>query len=550
MPGPRRAPDAGSGMLAAHAVTEPLILAIDLGTSGPKVALVTATGRVLGGQTAATTLHLTEGGGAEQDPEDWWRAIVEATERLHAMGLADPARVVAVGVTSQWAGTVPVDAEGHAIGRAVIWMDSRGARYIDEIVGGGPRIEGYAAHKLWTWIRRTGGAPSLVGKEPLAHVLFLRHERPQEYRDAAKLLEPKDYLVQRLTGRAVATFDSIALHWVTDNRDIDHIDYDPALLRLAGLPREKLPELVRATDVVGTLVPEVARALGLSTAVKVVGGTPDVQSAAIGSGAVRDFQAHVYLGTSSWLTCHVPWKKTDLFNNMGALPSALPGRYFVANEQETAGACLTWLRDNLLHPEDALGSEPAPDDFMARLDRAAASSMPGAGGVLFTPWLYGERCPIADHAVRAAFLGLSLTTTRADMLRAVLEGVALNSRWLLGALEKFVGRRLDPIRIIGGGARSALWCQIYADVLGREIEQVEDALQCNARGAALVASLGLGLVTVDEIPGHVGVSARFTPRAEHGPMYERRFEEYRTLYRKTKAIYARRHEDEERRRTR
>jgi xylulokinase len=529
-------------------VTEPLILAIDLGTSGPKVALVTATGRVLGGRTAPTKLHLFEGGGAEQDPEDWWQAIVSATEHLHAQGLADPARVVAVGVTSQWAGTVPVDAEGRAIGRAVIWMDSRGARYIDEIVGGGPRVEGYAAHKLWTWIRRTGGAPSLVGKEPLAHILLLRHERPHEYRDAAKLLEPKDYLVQRLTGRAVATFDSIALHWVTDNRDIERIDYDPTLLRMAGLPRDKLPELCRATDVVGTLVPAAARALGLSEQVKVVGGTPDVQSAAIGSGAVRDFQAHVYLGTSSWLTCHVPWKKTDLFNNMASLPSALPGRYFVANEQETAGACLTWLRDNLLHPDDALGSGPAPDDFFARLDRAAASSAPGAGGVIFTPWLYGERCPIADHAVRAAFINLSLTTTRADMLRAVLEGVALNSRWLLVALEKFVGRRLDPIRIIGGGARSALWCQIYADVLGREIEQVEDALQCNARGAALVASLGLGLVTVDAIPGHVGVSARFSPRAEHAPSYARAFQEYRTLYRKTKAIYARLHEDAEDRR--
>jgi xylulokinase len=537
-------------LAAADSVADPpLILAIDLGTSGPKVALVTATGRVLGGQTAPTRLYLSEGGGAEQDPEDWWQAIVAATERLHAQGLADPARVVAVGVTSQWAGTVPVDAEGRALGRAVIWMDSRGARYIDEIVGGWPRVEGYAARKLWTWIRRTGGAPSLVGKEPLAHILFLRHERPHEYRDAAKLLEPKDYLVQRLTGRAVATFDSIALHWVTDNRDIDRIDYDPALLRLAGLPREKLPELCRATDVVGTLRPEVARALGLSEAVKVVGGTPDVQSAAIGSGAVRDFQAHVYLGTSSWLTCHVPFKKTDLFNNMGALPSALPGRYFVANEQETAGACLTWLRDNLLHPEDALGSGAAPEDFFVRLDAAAASSAPGAGGVLFTPWLYGERCPIADHAVRAAFINLSLTTTRADMLRAVLEGVALNSRWLLMALERFVGKRLDPIRIIGGGARSALWCQIYADVLGREIEQVEDALQCNARGAALVASLGLGLVTVDEIPGHVGVSARFSPRAEHGKLYARAFDEYRMFYRQTKAMYGRLHRDAEDRRS-
>ncbi|MEM7155398.1 MAG: FGGY-family carbohydrate kinase [Myxococcota bacterium] len=528
--------------------SSPLILAIDLGTSGPKVALVTATGQVLGGETAPTTLHLSDGGGAEQDPEEWWSAIVSATAKLHARKLADPERVVGVGVTSQWAGTVPVDAEGNALGRSIIWMDSRGAKYIDEVVGGLVKVEGYAANKLWTWIRRTGGAPSLVGKEPLSHILFLRHERPDQYRDAAKLLEPKDYLIQRLTGRAVATYDSIALHWVTDNRDIDHIDYDPTLLRLAGLPREKLPELCGATDVVGTLTAKAAADLGLSTEVKVVGGTPDVQSAAVGSGAVRDKQAHVYLGTSSWLTCHVPFKKTDLGNNMASLPSALPGRYFVANEQETAGACLTWLRDNVLHPEDALGGGPAPDDFFQRLDAAADESEPGAGGVIFTPWLYGERCPIPDHTVRAAFINLSLTSTRADMMRAVLEGVAFNSRWLLQALEKFVGQRIDPIRVIGGGASSKLWCQIYADVLDRDIEQVEDALQCNARGAALLASVGLGLVGVDEIPNHVGVSARFTPRAQVREVYDRQFSEYCALYRRLKPIYSRLHQDADERR--
>lgn len=525
---------------------EPLILAIDLGTSGPKVALCTATGRVLGGQTAPTRLYLSDGGGAEQDPEDWWQAILSATARLHERGLADPARVVAVGVTAQWAGTVPVDAQGNALGRAIIWMDARGAKYIDEIVGGVVKVQGYAPRKLWTWLRRTGGAPSLVGKEPLAHMLFLRHERPQQYRDAAKLLEPKDYLIARLTGRMIATVDSIALHWVTDNRDIDRIDYDPALLTLAGLPRDKLPELCAATDVVGSLTPEVARALGLRPEVKVVGGTPDVQSAAIGSGAVEDGQAHVYLGTSSWLTCHVPFKKTDLRHNMASLPSALPGRYFVANEQETAGACLTWLRDNVLHPDDALGSGPAPDDFFARLDQAAAASVPGARGVLFTPWLYGERCPIADHTVRASFINLSLRSTRADMLRAVLEGVALNSRWLLQALERFVGARLDPIRVIGGGARSALWCQIFADVLDRRIEQVEDALQCNARGAALVASLGLGLLKVQDIPRHVGIAARFEPRPEHRATYDPLFDEFRHLYRQTRAIYARLHHHRDR----
>lgn len=515
------------------------ILAIDLGTSGPKVAITTMQGRVLGCASHPTELHLLPGGGAEQDPEDWWAAIRAATAKLHAQAVAAPTSVAAIAVTSQWAGTVPIDRDGTPLHRAIIWMDSRGAKYVGRVAGGMLRVEGYGVTKLARWIRRTGGAPSLVGKEPLSHILWLRHERPEIYRKAHKFLEPKDWLNHRLCGAIAATYDSIALHWVTDNRDPSRIDYDDELLRMATLDRAKLPPLLGATEVVGELTTRAAEDLGVPAGIPVVGGTPDVHSAAIGSGAVRDFQAHVYLGTSSWLSCHVPWKKTDLFNNMGSLPSALPGRYFLANEQETAGKCLEWLRDSVFFRDDALDPGAPPADAIARLDAIAAESEPGSRGVVFTPWLYGERCPRADHSLRAGFFNQSLTTTRADLVRAVLEGVAYNSRWLLGAVEKFAGRRMSPIRVIGGGARSDLWCQIYADVLDREIEQVVDPVQCNARGAALLAALGLRHTTVDEIPALVTVKHRFSPRREHRDVHDAGFATFLEIYRANKGIYAR-----------
>lgn len=515
------------------------VLAIDLGTSGPKVAAVTTDGEVLGGETHPTELKLLPGGGAEQDPEDWWRAIVAATRALHERGLVDPARYEAVCVTAQWAGTVAVDEDGTPLHDAIIWMDSRGAKYIDDITGGLLKVEGYAARKLLKWIRRTGGAPSLVGKEPLSHLLYLQHERPEVYRRAAKFLEPKDWLNARLTGAMTATFDSIALHWVTDNRDASRIDYDDDLLALAGLTRARLPTLHRATDVIGTLTARAAEDLGLSQEVKVVGGTPDVQSATIGSGAVKDFDAHLYVGTSSWLTCHVPFKKTNLLSNMASLPSAIPDRWFVANEQETAGKCLEWLRDQVLCRDDALAPGPAPDDVMQRLNELAADAPPGSDGVLFTPWLFGERCPIADHTVRATFFNQSLRTDRRHLVRAVMEGVAHNTRWLLEAVERFCGRKLEPIRFIGGGARSDLWCQIFADVLDRRIDRVEDPVQCNARGAALLAALGLGAIEIDDIANKVRVSDRFTPRAEHRARYDGMHREFRRLYRALKPIHAR-----------
>ncbi|MBL4689204.1 MAG: FGGY-family carbohydrate kinase [Nannocystaceae bacterium] len=515
------------------------MLAIDLGTSGPKVAVTTAQGEIVDGVSHPTTLNLPDGGGAEQDPHDWWRAIVAATQQLHARGAVDPKRIEVIGVTAQWAGTVAIDKEGNPLHDALIWMDSRGAKYTDEITGGLLKVEGYAAQKLYKWIRRTGGAPSLIGKEPLSHILFLKHERPDVFREAHKFLEPKDWLNLRLTGRAVSTYDTIALHWVTDNRDISRVRYDDDLLAYASLSRDRLPPLVGATDIIGTLTQDAARELGLRPEVKVVGGTPDVQSAAIGSGAVRDFEAHVYIGTSSWLTCHVPFKKTNLGTNMASLPSPIPNRYFVANEQQTAGKCLEWLRDAILCRDDALNPGGPPADALRRFDALAEESPPGSDGVIFTPWLYGERCPVADNHVRSTFFNQSLRTNRTHLVRAVMEGVAYNSRWLLDAVEKFCGRRLEPIRMIGGGARSELWCQIYADVLNRRIDQVEDPVQCNARGAALIAALGMGWTDVDAIPGLVQVRRTFTPRAEHRATYDALYREFRELYRVAKPIHAR-----------
>lgn len=514
------------------------VLAIDLGTSGPKVAIVSLRGEVRAWQNRTTTLILGEGGAAEQDPEDWWRAIVAAARAVLEQSGLTRERVAAVAVTCHWAGVVAVDAEGTPLHPAILWMDSRGARYMPKHCGGPIRVEGYGVHKLIRWLRLTGGAPSLAGKEPTAHLVLLREQFGDVYRRAHKFLEPKDWLNHRLTGEFTATIDSIAVWWATDNRDLAKVDYDDVLLDRLGLTRERLPRLVGATEVIGTLTKRAAADLGLDAATIVVGGTPDVHSGSVGSGAVRDGEPHVYVGTSSWLSCHVPFKKADILHNIASLPAALPGRYFVANSQETAGACLEWLRDSLLFPADELASE-RPADFWVRLEALAKSAPAGSGGTMFTPWLYGERCPVADHHIRAGFHRMTLRTTRAELVRSVYEGVAYNMRWLLTHVEKFVGKRMDPIRFIGGGAGSPLWSQIMADVLDREIHQVADPRVCNARGAALLASLALRAVTVDDIPAMVPIARSYAPNPDHRELHAKRFAEFRRLYRRNRAIHAR-----------
>ncbi len=514
------------------------VLAIDLGTSAAKVALVATDGRVVAGASKETELHLSPGGGAEQDPAQWWAGIVEAATRvLDARHVAIDS-IAAVACTAQWSGTVAVDASGEPLRPAIIWMDARGAPHVQRLTAGWPSVSGYGAAKLARWVRRTGGAPGHTGKDPIAHILYLKHEEPEVYRAAGLFLEPKDYLNLRLTGQAAATFDSIALHWVTDNRRPGEVRYDPGLLAMSGVDPGKLPPLRRAIDVLGPLRPEAAADLGLPPGIPVVAGTPDVHSAAIGSGATRDLQAHLYVGTSSWLTCHVPFKKTDLRHNMASLPSAIPGRYLVANEQETAGACLTFLRDRVLY-EDGPAFAEARAGAYAEFDRLARAAAPGARGLIFTPWLYGERTPVENPHVRGGFHNLSLDATRADLVRAVFEGVAFNARWLLGAVERFVGRRLDPIRFIGGGARSEVWAGIFADVLDRTIERVADPVDANARGAGILGAVALGRMAFEDAADAVTLAAVHRPEPANRATYDELFAEFRGYYRRNRKAHAR-----------
>jgi xylulokinase len=522
--------------------TTPHVLAVDLGTGGPKVAVLASTGRILAHAFQAVGIELTDDGGAEQSPQAWWDAIVTSAGRALAESGVAPEDIVGIGCTAQWSGTVPVDEAGSAIGPAISWMDSRGARAVRETVRGTVNVQGYSAPKLARWVRRTGGIPSLSGKDPVGHIHFLREQRPDVYAATAVFLEPVDYLNLRLTGLARASHDSITLHWVTDNRDIDAIAYDDALIGLAGLDRATLPDLVPTGSVVGGLAPAAAGELGLLPGTPVIAGMGDLHSAAVGSGAVADFDGHLYIGTSSWVSCHVPFKKTDALTNIASIPSGIPGRYLVADEHETGGACLTWLRDNVLFPADALaaGAPAGPPDNVFGLLNDVASSVPvGSHGVLFTPWLNGERSPVDDHTIRGGFHNLSLSSTRADMVRAVFEGVALNSAWLLEAVEKYCKRSFPSLAFVGGGANSDLWSQIHADATGRTIRQIEDPVLANVRGAGLLTLLALGYLGLDDIPGTVTVKATYEPDPAAAQTYAALLKEFVNLYEKTKAIHKR-----------
>jgi len=255
---------------------------------------------------------------------------------------------------------------------------------------------------------------------------------------------------------------------------------------------------------------------------------PDFFAAHLGSGAVGELQAHIAVSTTSWLTCRVRSKKVDPLRMMSSVPGVVPGSYLVVNDQAAAGYCLRWWLDRQAEVADSVGA--AAPGYPTVL--AAAATVPrGSDGVVFLPWLRGEHTPVDDRLARGGFVNLSAANGVPAMTRAILEGVALNGRWLLQAVERFTRASLAGVRILGGGAQSDLWCQIYADVLDRPVERVADPMYAQLRGAAMLALVGMGEASVDEAAARVPVSDRFLPGPGSSDVYDPLFDEFTGLFR-------------------
>ena len=481
-------------------------------------------------QHVELTTHLGDDGAVEQDTDQWWDGIRASTRDIVGSGAVDPAALVGVGITGQYASTVPVDADGSAVGPCLTWADDRGGALARRTYGG--VAAGYRPTAIVPWLRYTGGAPSPGGADPSGHALFLRHERPEVYartRDAAGAGGLRGPAADR-TGRSHAGVDGGVLADRQPRRRAD-ARTSPAWCARPGATSTGCPSCSRPGRCSARSASDVAAELGLPAgrSVPVVTGVPDLHAAYIASGAVEDFAAHITISTTSWVSCALPFKKTDVLHQIASVPGVRPGQYLMIDNHETAGVCLQWLRDGVL------GGRSSYEELLA----LAAQAEPGSGGVLFMPWLKGERSPVDDRTLRAGFLNVSLDTDEADFVRAVLEGVAYNMRWLVEAADRFAGRRLDPLRVLGGGARSDLWCQVHADVLDRPVERVADPAVAQLRGVALYALIALGRLSLAEVPGRVPAAQVFRPDPAAVATYAPLYAEFTALYGRLKGLYRR-----------
>ncbi|WP_337270009.1 xylulokinase [Oryzifoliimicrobium ureilyticus] len=513
------------------------VLSIDLGTSGCKVGLVSLTGEVVAWAFRPVELIVIDSIGAEQRPQNWWDAFVDATREILNRRVVPPSNIVAICASTQGESTVAVDRNGQCLMNAILWLDMRGAHHLRNTMRGKLKVAGYDALKLQKWLRLCGGAPALSGKDPAGHMLLIRNAFPEIYAKTYKFLNVLDYMNLRLTGRFCATQDSILTSWVTDNRRPDDIRYDDALIAMSGIDRDKFPDIVHCADVIGTIRSEVAETLGLPPQTPVVAGAIDNSAAAIGAGTIDDFDCHLYVGSSSWIAAHVPFKRTNVFDQITSIPCAVPSRYLMIALQTSGANNIAFLKDRIVFHDDGLiRGEPSIDTYRV-LDEIAARQPIGADGALYLPWLFGERCPVDDPLLRAGIFNLGMDHNRETIVRAVFEGVALNTRWTMKPIQRFMRKRPEVMTMIGGGAMSNTWCRIYADVLNLAIRQPCDPLKANARGAAFIAAHGLGLMRLDEAARQVKIERIYEPTPSAAAFYDERFGIFTELHDRLAPIY-------------
>ncbi|MBI5957610.1 MAG: FGGY-family carbohydrate kinase, partial [Chloroflexi bacterium] len=432
---------------------------------------------------------------------------------------------------------------GKAIHRAMSYMDSRGTaqrkRYLQD---GLIKIEQMNAFKLLTALRITGGASASV-KDPVWKYLWLRDEKPEIFHAMHQWMDVKDYLVMRCTGKFTLGTDSAHATFLFDTRP-DKLQWHEGLCKTYDVDLNHLPPVIQPTDNVGGLTEQAAEDLGLPVGVPVFGGGGDLSLISLGSGNLDTNTTHIYIGTSGWVCATVDRRMTDVSGMVASILAAVPGKYNYISEQETSGRCLQWVRDHLALDEIGVYLEQKTvadktEEYTSLyhfMGQVVEQTTPGAGGVIFAPWLHGNRSPFEDPYARGIFFNLNLQTGKRDMIRAVLEGDAYHKRWMLETVEKKVPRN-EVVRLVGGGAQSDTWAQILADVTGRTIEVIEHPENAGSAGASLVCGVGLGAIHFDDIKRIVHVAKTFTPRTQYKAVYDRQYGVYKQLYRQNKKLF-------------
>ena len=492
-----------------------IVIGLDVGTSGSKALAVDETGRVVATALVEYPLLSPKPNWAEQAPADWKRAALQALSELAHAPDIEKDEVKGIGLTGQMHGSVFLDGDGKVLRNAILWCDQRTAKQCDDITSK------VGAERLIEMVSN----PALTGFTA-PKILWLRDNEPEVYERVRKVLLPKDYVRLELTGEFAT---DVADASGTLLFDVKNRSWHQELMALLDVPAEFMPPAYEGPEVTGTLSTEAAAATGLPAGIPVVAGGGDQAAGGVGCGIVRPGVISSTVGTSGVVFAFADKVSTDPKGRVHTFCHAVPGKWHVMGVVLSAGGSLRWFRDALCQAEQAVAAETGADPY-DYICAAAGAVPPGAEGLLFLPYLTGERTPHKDPFAKGAFVGLSLRHTRAHMARAVLEGVAYALRDSFEILHE-MGVSTEQVRASGGGARSTVWRQIQADVNKAPLVLI-NIDEGPAYGAALLASVGTGMYgSVEEAcDATIRVVDTCEPDAARAAAYDPWFAEYQAAY--------------------
>jgi xylulokinase len=506
------------------------IIAHDTGTGGDKAVLTDLRGRILHSYYLPYGLHYPKPQWVEQDPEELWQAVATTTRKVMEEAGVSPAEILGVGISAQMFNLLPVDAEVRPVMPMISWLDVRSVKQADRIAA---MDGGQGIRRLFEY---TGNIPT--AKDIIPKILWLKEECPELWERTAWLLDCKEYIVYRLTGKIATDWHGASVYFLFDPH---RKEWSKPACDLLGIPMEKLPPAYPCTSVIGEVTLQAAQATGLLPGTPVVICAGDVAVAQSGSGANHDGEAHLCVGTATWIGLSSSTFMNDPEKPFWALNHIDPQKWIIAGEMETGGGSLMWFRDNFCQAEAEEAARQGISTYEL-LSRMAEEVEPGADRLLFAPWLSGERAPVLDHYALGAFIGLSLSHTKAHMARAVMEGVGFHLRWICEALEN-LGLRVGAVHAIGGGSTSPTWTQIISDITGRQLKVLAHPQEAGAVGAALTVAVGLGVYpNMEAIDDLIEIDRIVEPRDEYRGRYDALYKEYRAVYEALKPINRRLHD--------
>ncbi len=479
------------------------LIAHDLGTSGNKATLFRTDGKLINSFTASYETHFFNGNYAEQNPLDWWQAVIHSTRKI--MEGIEPSQVLGISFSGQMQGCVIVDEKGEVIRPAMIWADQRAEKqrdYLEQQLG---------AEKIY---QITGHRVS--ASYSLEKLMWLKENEAENYQKAKYMLQAKDYIIYKMTGKFVTDYSDAS---GTQAFDLKALEWSKELLATAGVETKLFPPVYGSTEIAGALTPEASRLLGLPQSVQVVIGGGDGPCSAVGAGCIHENELFMTFGTSAWIGGTTDEMFLDNEKILFCFAHVIPGKYMPCGAMQAAGSSYSYIRKALCKEETESAVERGEDPYEI-MNKLIQSSPAGSKGLIFLPYLLGERSPRWNPHTFGSFLGIKMKHTKADYIRAVIEGVAMNLELIFKAYHQYL--HVDKMIFTGGGAKSETIAQIMADVLKVTLHRPDYTEEATSIAAAVIAGVGIGIYAdFSQVNRFLSVKDTFDYCPENSEKYNR-----------------------------